>query len=242
MAGVIRVSFSAPPLAKGDERPLRAVAAVEQTLGIAIDRDGSHPPWRRVDASARAELLAAAAARGELGPLSNDDDTHFVSLRGVAAPEIVAPAGQPSLDVHLRMPEEEPFLSRAVDAVAALGSAVEATWGSATTEHSRLAIGSQTVHHSGKPPLLGLPALVPLVRLPHAEIPHRIGWINYWSAATVARMGLRGAPLPDLARTIDNGAWVWLLTDEPLDLRRADHVDALRRAYERFDAVGGRGR
>ncbi|WP_368671003.1 DUF5953 family protein [Myxococcus sp. AM010] len=36
------------------------------------------------------------------------------------------------------------------------------------------------------------------------------------------------------------GGWVVQLTDAPLDLDNPTHLDALKRAYERFPEIGGR--
>ncbi|HLM43690.1 MAG TPA: DUF5953 family protein, partial [Myxococcaceae bacterium] len=36
------------------------------------------------------------------------------------------------------------------------------------------------------------------------------------------------------------GGWVVQLTEAPLDLDNPAHLDALKRAYERFPEIGGR--
>ena len=76
------------------------------------------------------------------------------------------------------------------------------------------------------------------------EIPHRLGWLNYWSAASAPIIGFpdpaRDAELLSRSRRTASGGWVVQLTDEPLDLDRPEHLDALKRTYERFPEIGGR--
>ncbi|KFE66321.1 hypothetical protein DB31_0794 [Hyalangium minutum] len=50
----------------------------------------------------------------------------------------------------------------------------------------------------------------------------------------------RDAELLTRARRTPSGGWVVQLTDAPLDLDNPAHLDALKRAYERFPAIGGR--
>ncbi len=76
------------------------------------------------------------------------------------------------------------------------------------------------------------------------EIPHRLGWLNYWSDAAARAIGFPD-PAPDAellsqARRTATGGWVVRLTDVPLDLDNPAHLDALKRAYERFPGIGGR--
>ena len=76
------------------------------------------------------------------------------------------------------------------------------------------------------------------------EIPHYLGWLNYWSAAAAQAIGFpdpaRDAELLSRARRTATGGWVVQLTDAPLDLDNPAHLDALKRAYERFPEIGGR--
>jgi hypothetical protein len=76
------------------------------------------------------------------------------------------------------------------------------------------------------------------------EIPHYLGWLNYWSAASARTIGFpdpaRDAELLTRARRTESGGWVVQLTDAPLDLDNPAHLDALKRAYDRFPAIGGR--
>jgi len=74
--------------------------------------------------------------------------------------------------------------------------------------------------------------------------PHCLGWVNYWSAAAARAIGFpdpaRDAELLSQARRTATGGWVVRLTDAPLDLDNPAHLDALKRAYERFPEIGGR--
>jgi hypothetical protein len=89
-----------------------------------------------------------------------------------------------------------------------------------------------------------LPALKLPEDIPSPEIPHCLGWLNYWSAASARAIGFpdpaRDAELLSRARRTATGGWVVRLTDAPLDLDNPAHLDALKRAYERFPEIGGR--
>jgi hypothetical protein len=69
-------------------------------------------------------------------------------------------------------------------------------------------------------------------------------WLNYWSAAAARAIGFpdpaRDADLLSRSRRTEMGGWVVKLTDAPLDLNNPAHLDALKRAYERFPEIGGR--
>jgi Family of unknown function (DUF5953) len=81
---------------------------------------------------------------------------------------------------------------------------------------------------------------------PHAApgIPHRLGWLTYWSVATARTIGFpdpaRDAELLSRARRTETGGWVVRLTDALLGLDNPAHLDALKRTYERFPEIGGR--
>jgi hypothetical protein len=81
-------------------------------------------------------------------------------------------------------------------------------------------------------------------KLPSPEIPWFLAWLNYWSAAAAKAIGFpdpaRDADLLTRARRTSSGGWVVQLTDAPLDYDNPVHLDALKRAYERFPQVGGR--
>ncbi len=93
-------------------------------------------------------------------------------------------------------------------------------------------------------PRRGLPALKLFQHIRSPEIPYYLGWLNYWSAAAAKAIGFpdpaRDAELLTWARRTASGGWVVQLTDSPLDLDNPAHLDALKRAYERFPEIGGR--
>ena len=94
-----------------------------------------------------------------------------------------------------------------------------------------------------KPPR-GLPALKLPEHIRAPEIPHCLGWLNYWSAATAQAIGFpdpaRDADLLPQARRTATGGWIVRLTETPLALDNPAHLDALLRTYERFPVIGGR--
>lgn len=74
--------------------------------------------------------------------------------------------------------------------------------------------------------------------------PSRLGWLNYWSARAAQGIGFpdpqKDERLMPLVKQLDGGAWFVRLTEDPLDLERPDHVEALAWAYWRFDKIGKR--
>lgn len=81
--------------------------------------------------------------------------------------------------------------------------------------------------------------------LDHPAQPHMLGWLNYWSAATCEYLGfpdtIKDQEIVSRSYRTPAGAWLVRLCEEPLDLRRDEHVALLRAAYERFERVGVRG-
>lgn len=83
-----------------------------------------------------------------------------------------------------------------------------------------------------------------LSRFPTRGMPYRLGWLNYWSAPIAAAIGFpdseKDARILPWCYQTPKGAWLVKLTEEPLDLWREDHQDAIVWAYWRFDKVGKR--
>jgi hypothetical protein len=141
--------------------------------------------------------------------------------------------------------------------LAVAGDALGAWW----AEYTPLAAAGELVQvqwgrpgrpNAGREQLLArTPALAQLPRLqgglaalPVPEAPLTLGWLNYWSEPTARWLGF-----PDTARDGEwlarssrtpAGAWVWQLTEQPLDSSRPEHVEALVRAYARFERVAAK--
>ncbi len=91
---------------------------------------------------------------------------------------------------------------------------------------------------SGDVPLSGLPRLDIGEDLPR-DVLRRLGWVNYFSDAAATRIGFVGDATFASVRRVAGG-WLAQLTAEPLNLKRRDHLEALRTAYARLPALGRR--
>lgn len=233
-----------PPLSAGDDRPLRAVRAIEQllpwvTLRFEISYEGA--PIALTD---RDRWLLKAAARGQFPLIANDDEARAVTIYGL--PVDATKCRPICLSVSARFPEEPEVLHRAAELVATIGVALGAWWGDAAQEETGSRIIDQIVddNSSAESPPPGLPRLASYGSLDGPEVPGWLGWANYWSQATCRRIGFpdptRHAELLQRARPADGGGWVVQLTDESLDLDIPAHVGVLARAYDLLPAIGGR--
>ena len=159
-----------------------------------------------------------------------EPDTTFDAL---LIPEEIASGGVATLHVHVTLPMlQAADASRGLERVA---EALRAGWAMLTPNDAHTVIVEQVVGRNGdESPPAGLPALDVPEDLP-SDVPQRLGWINYWSSPIAARLGLREGVAG--AHETPTG-WIVQLTPEPLDLKRADHVTALRSAYERWPAIG----
>jgi hypothetical protein len=178
--------------------------------------------------------------------LCNDDETHLVTLSGWENPDGLAAEGPPHFQVSASLPLDSAGIAAAVDVLEAIGESARAFWGYVSPEGYGVELAQQTRHSPSDPdvssrglPMIGLPRDIPA-----PEIPHFLGWLNYWSAAASQAIGfpdpIRDAELLSRSRRTATGGWVVQLTDAPLDLDNSTHLDALKRAYERFPEIGGR--
>ena len=178
--------------------------------------------------------------------LCNDDEDRLVTLSGSENPLGLAADGVPHFEVHASLPLDTVSIAVAADVLAAIGEFALAFWGHATPFNAGVEIAEQTSPTLAGPvfPPRGLPALKLPDKIRSPEIPHRLGWLSYWSAAAAKAIGFpdpaRDAELLTRARRTASGGWVVRLTDEPLDYDNPVHLDALLRVYERFPAIGGR--
>jgi hypothetical protein len=194
----------------------------------------------------RDEWVAAERTDGGFPFLCNDDKSRPVTLTGWENPNGLAAGCPPHLEVHADLPLDAVGIAAAADVLEAVAEGARAFWGHATPFDAGVAIAEQTSPTLAGPPRppRGLPALKLPEKIRSPVIPHRLGWLNYWSAAAAQAVGFpdpaRDAELLSRARRTASGGWVVQLTDAPLDLDNPAHLDALKRAYGRFPVIGGR--
>ncbi|MCY1074966.1 DUF5953 family protein [Archangium lansingense] len=242
----LSIIINAPALVSGDARPLAIVHGMERALpglklGWTLTEKGDI-----VALPDRDEWVVAGRTDGGFPFVCNDDDNYPMTLFGLENPNSLYAGGGPHFEVHGSLHLDAVGIAPAADVLKALGEAARAYWGDATPLGAGAEISRQTLDPRRKPgsPPRGLPALRFPDHIRSPEIPHRLGWLNYWSAATARAIGF-----PDTARDADllsrslrtaTGGWVVRLTDAPLDLDNPAHLDALLRAYARFPVIGGR--
>lgn len=75
-------------------------------------------------------------------------------------------------------------------------------------------------------------------------LPSRLGWLNLWCGEVARELGFPDGDLDSrilpLCRQTRDGNWLVKLTEDPFDLSRPDHIEALAWAYWRFDKIGRR--
>lgn len=146
----------------------------------------------------------------------------------------------------MELPLDMGGIAAAGDVLAGVAEGARAFWGQATPFRAGVDIARQTKNRPDdlEPPPHGLSALKPPSAIRSPEIPHRLGWLNYWSAATAQAIGFpdpkRDGELLTRARRTPSGGWLVQLTEAPLDLDNRAHLDTLLRTYERFPDIGGR--
>lgn len=234
------------PAGAGDES--RFVAAVH---GLERAFPGMHLEWTVSDEhqlirlSQRDMWLAQTRRTRGIPFVCNNDESYPVTMSAGDISGFSGPGGQPLLDIHVDLPLESAVIAVAAEILGAVAEGASALWGEATPFNAAVDIARQTVIPVHRPvPPRGLPGLRLTKDLRSPEIPHHLGWLNYWSAAAARVIGFpdpaRDADLLSRARRTASGGWVVPLTQEPLDLDKPEHLDALHRAYERFPVIGGR--
>ncbi|MCE9672305.1 DUF5953 family protein [Myxococcus stipitatus] len=243
---VLSLVVHAPALVPEEVRPLLLTRAVEEVLhGVVLD-------WKVTDEGGLVRLddrgtwLRGRASDGGFPLVCNGDEHHPVMLHGVGLPATSSAGGQPRLAVHMKAPMLATGGRIAGELLERLAEVAGAEWGHATPRRALRNILEQAARPVSGPhrPPGGLPVLQLPVDLASPVIPHHLGWINFWSAATARALGFPDATRDSewLARAKRTGAggWVVQLTDTPLDLDTPEHLATLLRAYERFGVVGGR--
>jgi hypothetical protein len=241
----LSIHVYAPALVGDDSRPVAVVHAMERALpgvrlGWTVSDNHQLRPLPERDA-----WLAQARRNGGFPVVCNNDESYPVTIFGVEESARFGPGGQALLEVDAELPLETSVLSVA-GMLEGIAEGARAFWGHATPFEATVEISRQTrdpVRKPGVPPR-GLPALKLPDQIRSPEIPHYLGWLNYWSAATARAIGFpdpaRDAELLSRSRRTATGGWVVWLTDAPLDLDNPARLDALKRAYERFPEIGGR--
>jgi hypothetical protein len=167
-------------------------------------------------------------------------------VSGWNSPAGLSPGGQAQFEVHAVLPLDATGIAAAVDVLETIAEGARAFWGHATPFNAGVDIARQTKNLPDdlEPPPRGLPVIKAPTAMRSPEIPHHLGWLNYWSEAAARAIGFpdpaRDAELLSRSRRTATGGWVVRLTDAPLDLDNPAHLDALKRAYERFPEIGGR--
>ncbi|CAM3107316.1 DUF5953 family protein [Corallococcus soli] len=236
----------APALRGSEGRMLAAIQGMERALpGLRmeweISRQGTPIALPQRDA-----WFAESEARGRFPLVCNGDERYPVTIGGLTTPSGQSPGGQPLLDVQAELPLDAAVIAAAAEMLVQVAEGVQALWGHMTPAAMMQDIADQTGPKSygpGKPPR-GLPALKFPEAIPAPEVPRCLGWLNYWSDAAARAIGFpdpaRDAELLARSRRTATGGWVVRLTEEPMDLDEAAHLDTLLRTYERFPEIGGR--
>ncbi|WP_338052941.1 DUF5953 family protein [Pyxidicoccus trucidator] len=229
-----------------DNRLVAVVHAMERAfpglhLGWTISNEGRFLPLPRRDA-----WITEDTRKGAFPLICNDDESNLVTLSWSEPPTSQNPCGQRFLEVHAEWPLDATGLSVAAELLEQVAGCTHALWGHATPGRAAGDIAEQTSPTLEGPPYppRSLPALKLPWDLPSPETPHRLGWLNYWSAAAAGAIGFpdhsRDEDLLSLARSTATDGWVVRLTTAPLDLDNPAHLDALLRGYDRFPKIGGR--
>jgi hypothetical protein len=243
----IAIIVYAPALVGNDGRPLAVVHGMERALpGLSLEWTISSE-GQRIPVPQREAWLARGRPTGRGFPLlRNGDDDFRVTVTGLELPASSSPGGQAQLDIHAALPLTVDGIAAAADVLEAVAEGARAFWGHATPFNAGVDIARQTKNWAAnpQPPPRGLPALRLPEKIRSPEIPHRLGWLNYWSEAAARAIGFpdpsRDTELLSRSRRTATGGWAVRLTDAPLDLDNPAHLDVLKRAYERFPEIGGR--
>jgi hypothetical protein len=240
------IAVYAPALVHADARPLAIIHGMERALpGLRLGWTTSGKE-DLIPLPHRDEWVTDNRTDGGFPFLCNDDDDHLVTVAGSENPNGLAAGGPPHFEVRSTLLLDAVGIIAAADVLEAVGEGAHAFWGHATPFNAGVEIAEQTSPTLEGPPRppRGLPALKLPGKFRAPEIPHYLGWLNYWSAAAAEAIGFpdsaRDAELLKRARRTASGGWVVQLTDAPLDLDNPAHLDALKRAYERFPQIGGR--
>ncbi|RKH03720.1 DUF5953 family protein [Corallococcus carmarthensis] len=236
----------APALVGKDRRTIDSVHGMEKALpGLRLEwrlSNGGRP----IALPLRDGWILEKIEDGGFPIVCNGDQGSPVTVWGRERSGLFSPGAQDLFEVHAKLPLDKPVIASAAAVLEGVAEGARARWGEATPDDAAVDIAYQTAPTLEGPPSprRGLPALRLFEHIRAPEIPYYLGWLNYWSAAAAQAIGFpdptRDAELLSRARRTESGGWVVQLTDAPLDLDNPAHLDALKRAYERFPAIGGR--
>ncbi|MBN8466693.1 hypothetical protein JYJ95_09215 [Corallococcus exiguus] len=242
----LAVIVYAPALVGKDRRTIDSVHGMERALpGLRLEWRLSKS-GRPIILPQRDAWLIESIEEGGFPLVCNGDQSHPVTVWGRERDGLFSAGGQAQFEVHAKLPLDELVTASAAAVLEGVSEGARALWGRATPYEAAVDIAYQTAPTLEGPPSprRGLPALKPLEHIRAPEIPYYLGWLNFWSAAAAEAIGFpdptRDAELLTRARRTASGGWVVQLTDTPLDLDNPAHLDALKRAYERFPQIGGR--
>ncbi|NNC15560.1 hypothetical protein HRD49_15945 [Corallococcus exiguus] len=237
----------APALMGKDRRTIDSVQGMEKALpGLRLEwrlSEGGRP----LALPQRDAWLIESIEDGGFPIVCNGDENYPVTVMGRERSGFFSPAGQAQFEVHAELPLDAAVSAAAADVLEAAAEGARAFWGRATPDGAAVDIAYQTAPTRGGPPSprRGLPALKLFEHIRSPEIPYYLGWLNYWSAASARAIGFpdpaRDTDLLSRSRRTATGGWIVQLTEAPLDLDDPAHLAALKRAYERFPEIGGRG-
>jgi len=237
-----RLIAHAPRLDPDDARPLLVVEAMEGAL------PGLRLPWAISDQGELLPIKGAERGRrqatnGRLPLLCNGNETHLVTMFFMESPDS---GRETELEVHADWPMDEAGIAAAAPVLEGVSQGARSYWAQVTPDRAGFDIVLQSSPSNGGPPKppRGLPVLKDSRGFQPPEVPHYLGWLNYWSPEAARAIGFphpeRDAEWLSRAKRTATGGWLVRLTDAPLDLDNPAHLDALLRAYERFPEIGGR--
>ncbi|RKI65257.1 hypothetical protein D7X55_16600 [Corallococcus sp. AB049A] len=236
----------APALVGKDRRTVDSVRGMEEALpGLRLEWRLS-TSGRPIALPRRDTWLIESIEDGGFPIVCNGDERFPVTVTGRERAGLFSPAGQDQFEVHAELPLDAAVIEAAPAMLEHVAERAHAFWGQATPDRAAVDIAYQTAPTLQGPPSprRGLPALKLFENIRAPEIPYYLGWLNYWSADAAKAIGFpdpgRDAELLSRARRTASGGWVVRLTDAPLDLDDPDHLEALKRTYERFPEIGGR--
>src|SRR5439155_25961991 len=113
-------------------------------------------------------------------------------------------------------------MRRADDLLELCAHVMGASWGCAFGTRERIAAEQQVRADPRDPFPDFLPAIRPPDEMPDILTPPHLGWVNYWSSETCARVGFPPAegslPFVRGVRPTGDGGYIWRVTDDVMSL------------------------